>query len=62
MPFNHLLIFFFQKDLSGISSECLLSNSLNPDEAQHFVKPDLGPNCLKMSGLIWIEIVCKVYQ
>ena len=25
------------------------SNSLNPDQARHFVGPDLGPNCLQRS-------------
>ena len=24
-----------------------MSNSLDPDQAQHFVGPDLGPNCLE---------------
>ena len=24
-----------------------VSNSLNPDQARHFVGPDLGPNCLQ---------------
>ena len=24
-----------------------VSNSLEPDQAQHFVGPDLGPNCLQ---------------
>ena len=24
-----------------------VSNSLDPDQARHFVGPDLGPNCLK---------------
>ena len=24
-----------------------MSNSLDPDQAQHFVGPDLGPNCLQ---------------
>ena len=24
-----------------------MSNSLGPDQAQHFVGPDLGPNCLQ---------------
>ena len=23
-----------------------MSNSFDPDQAQHFVGPDLGPNCL----------------
>ena len=26
-------------------------NSLNPDQAQHFVWPDLGPNCLQKSSV-----------
>ena len=25
-----------------------MSNSLDPDQAQHFVGPDLGLNCLQM--------------
>ena len=25
-----------------------MSNSLDPDQARHFVRPDLGPNCLQM--------------
>ena len=36
--------FFSKKILSGIPS---VSNSLDPDQAQHFVGPDLGPNCLQ---------------
>ena len=24
-----------------------VSNSLDPDQAHHFVRPDLGPNCLQ---------------
>ena len=24
-----------------------VSNTLNPDQARHFVGPDLGPNCLQ---------------
>ena len=24
-----------------------VSNNLDPDQAQHFVRPDLGPNCLQ---------------
>ena len=45
-----------------------MSNSLDPDQAQHFVGPDLGPNFLlrsadnKMSGLIWVQTVSKEYQ
>ena len=24
-----------------------MSNNLDPDQAQHFIEPDLGPNCLQ---------------
>ena len=47
------LNFFFQKNLSGIFSKksfrntIRVSNSLDPDQARHFVGPDLGPNCLQ---------------
>ena len=41
-----------------------VSNSFDPDRARH-----LGPNYLqrlsadnKMSGMIWVQTVCKVYQ
>ena len=27
-----------------------VSNSLDPDQAGYFVKPDLGPNCLQRSS------------
>ena len=39
---------FFQK---------LVSNSMNPDQARHFVGPDLDPNCLP--NLSADNIVCK---
>ena len=29
-----------------------VSNNLDPDQAEHFILPDLGPNCLK-SRLRW---------
>ena len=33
------------------AGQCLLlttiANSLDPDQARHFVGPDLGPNCLQ---------------
>ena len=34
---------FSGKNLSGIPH----SASWDPDQAQHFVRPDLGPNCLQ---------------
>ena len=36
--------FFKKKNLPGIPS---VSNSLDPDQARHFVGPNLGPNCLQ---------------
>ena len=39
MPFSRLLI------LSKYNFR--VSNSLDPDQAPHFVGPDLGPNCLQ---------------
>ena len=48
MHFCCLLIFFqnqrFRKILSGIPS---VSNSLDTDQARHFVGPDLNPKCLQ---------------
>ena len=37
-------ITFFRK---SFRNTIRVSNSLNPDQAQHFVGPDLGPNCLQ---------------
>ena len=44
------------KGFFGETTSCLIrrlkyvppvSNSLDPDQAQHLILPDLGPNCLK---------------
>ena len=45
--FFHLLIFknIFLTFLSEMPS---VSNNLDPDQAQNFDGPDLGPNCLKI--------------
>ena len=49
MLFCHLLIFFkinfFKKFFQEYHQS--VSNSLDPDQGQHFVGPDLGPNCLQ---------------
>ena len=48
MLFCHLLIFSkstFSKN--SFRNTIRVSNSLDLDQAQHFVKPDLGPNCLQ---------------
>ena len=44
--------FFFKKFLSGIPS---VSNSLDPDQARHFVGPGLGPNCFQtLNFACWV--------
>ena len=48
MLFCHLWIFLkltFKK--KTFKNTIRLSNSLDPDQARHFVGPDLGPNCLQ---------------
>ena len=48
MLFGRLLIFF--KIIFFMKYSCRntirVSNSMAPDQAQHIVGPDLGPNCL----------------
>ena len=43
MSFAHFLLYFFGEILYTVR----VSNNLHPDQAQHFVWPDLGPNCLQ---------------
>ena len=38
---------YFTLWILGFFNTILVSNSLDPDQAQHFVGPDLGPNCLQ---------------
>ena len=41
---------FFQNQLFSknyFRDTIRVSNSLDPDQAKHFVGPDLGPNCLQ---------------
>ena len=42
---NIFLKLSFSKNLFRITIR--LSNSLDPDQARHFVAPDMGPNCLQ---------------
>ena len=39
---------FFQNKLGFFRSTIKVSNSLDPDQAQHLVVSDLGPTCLQM--------------
>ena len=48
MFFCHPLIFFKINFLkNSCRSTVRVSNSLDPDQVQHFVGPNLGPNCLQ---------------
>ena len=38
---------FFSKSTLSKNSFIRVSNSLDPDQARHFVEPDLGPNYLQ---------------
>ena len=42
-----LLLCHFNLTMLGFFNNILVSNSLDPDQAQHFVGPDLSPNCLQ---------------
>ena len=45
---------FFQKN------SFTMSNSLDPDEALHFVGPDQGPNCLQRISTCNLEAIFRV--
>ena len=44
-------VFFFFSKSTFLKKSCRntirVSNSLDPNQAQHFVRPDQGPNCLQ---------------
>ena len=61
--FTHYYCAIFYSLDAGFFHTIWVSNSLDPDQARHFVGPDLGPNCLqglsadiKMSGWIWVKM------
>ena len=45
LPIYIKIIFFSEKNLSGIQSDC--QTFFDRDQARHLVGPDLGPNCLQ---------------
>ena len=58
MLFCHRLIFFSKSRFSNSSFS--MSSSLDPDKAWHFVRPDLGPNCLqRLSAQVGKETTAK---
>ena len=42
-----LIFFFFRKKKKTFRNTIRVSNSLDSDQARHFVGPDLDPNCLQ---------------
>ena len=44
---NFLMIFFSKTTFlkNSFRNTIRVSNSLDPDQARHYVGPDLGPNC-----------------
>ena len=48
---------FQKKNLSGMP---LVAKNLDPDQARHFVGPDLGPNCLQSYQLSLAGKVCYI--
>ena len=54
--------FFFQNQLflkNSFRNTIRVSNSLDPDQARHYVGPDLDPNCLQRlsaEGTIWQRV------
>ena len=56
---------FYSLHARIISTDISLANSLNPDQARHFVGPDLVPNCLTIlcyycSNFLEILILKKI--
>ena len=75
IPSHIITVPYFTLWMLDIFNTIRVSNSLDPDQARHYVGPDhnvgpdLGPNCSqrlsadnKMSGWIWVQTVCKDYQ
>ena len=73
IPSHIIIVPYFTLWVLDFFNTIQVSNSLDPDQARHFVGPDLGPNCLqgslqgssadnKMSGWIWVQTVWKGYQ
>ena len=47
IPSHFINVPYFTLWMLDFFNTILVSNSLDPDQAQHFVGPDLGPNCLQ---------------
>ena len=49
IPSHFIIVPYFTLWMLDSFNTIRVSNSLDPDQARHFVGPDLGPNCLQRS-------------
>ena len=47
IPSHFIIVPYFTPGMQDFFNSIRVSNSLDPDQAQHFVWPDLGPNYLQ---------------
>ena len=47
IPSHFIIVPYFTLWMLDFFNTIRVSNSLAPDQARHFVGPDLGPNCLQ---------------
>ena len=47
IPSHFIIVSYFTLWMPDFFITIRVSNSLNPDQARHFVGPDLDPNCLQ---------------
>ena len=47
IPSHFITVPYFTLWMLDCFSTIRVANSLDPDQARHFVRPDLGPNCLQ---------------
>ena len=66
MPFCHQLIVFkinlLKKFFEEYTCTIRVSNSLDSDQARHFVGPDLGANCLLMLSADDTEVFFSIFR
>ena len=70
MVFSCLLTFFITKfSKKYFRNTTRVLNKLDPGQAQHYIRPDLGPNCLQRSAASDVirrwqanSYLCKLFQ
>ena len=48
IPSHFIIVPYFTLWIIDFFNTIRVSNNLDPDQARHFVGPDLGPNCLQI--------------